>query len=220
MLFVSLGAWCQVSYQLKKHCGEQFISSAFDWLVTPLHSVSKIFDTNGDSFAQDIFIGDPSKSVECKKYGVLYHHEYRKGQDKISIIEDDKTSNAREKLEYKHKKMVDTLKKTEEEVIFIRFGGHALPAAAWPYMKDREHISSEQLNQLPISIQKALPNLRFRIILIRDAQYMNSDIETQELDNRFSFLHVERGEKPRWEGSDAHWMELINKIQSPVEALA
>jgi hypothetical protein len=214
MLFVSLGAWCQVSYQLKTHCGEEFISGAFDWLVTPLHSVSKIFNSSGDNFSQDIFIGEPSNSVECKTYGVLYHHEYRRGQDKIAIIEPQKTEEARNKLSYKHKKMVDTLKKTDKEVVFIRFGGHALPAVAWPYAKDNEKITANQLNQLPLSIQNALPNLKFRIVFIRDSQCMNFDMEAHELDQRISFMHVGRGEKPRWEGSDEDWLELINTIKS------
>ena len=110
--------------------------------------------------------------------------------------------------------MIESLENTEDEVIFVRFGGHALPAVAWPYAKDNESISHTQLNSLPLSIEKALPNLKFRIVLVRDLQYMNSDIETQGLDNRFSLMYVERGEKPRWQGSDEHWLSLISKITS------
>ena len=76
MLYVSLGAWCQVAQQLKNHVQDQLVPSAFDWIVGPLSSVSHILDTDGDNFCENLSLSKPSNSIICETYGILYHHEF------------------------------------------------------------------------------------------------------------------------------------------------
>ncbi len=215
MLYVAVGAWCQVAHQLKRIYGDQFVTSAFDWAVTPLLSVAKVFDTAGESFGQGMFIGEPSGSIECAGYGLLYHHEFPRGADKRAIYSVEKAEAACSKLTHKHKSLITRLSLTDEPVTFVRFGGHALPAQAWPYHRDAQHVSADDMNSMVNAIARALPNLNFRVLFIRNDTCMKFTTESSAFDPRIVQATIAHPKvRVDWTGLDADWDELMASVDA------
>lgn len=209
MQFVSLGAWCQVAYQLTRAFKGSFIPSAFDWTVAPLHSVQKIFDSNGESFGERVFVGEPSMSVECETYGILYHHEYRRDSNKVAIITEEQTATAKSKLRYKHKKMIASVAGSPDTVTFVRFGGAALPARAWPYSQDVAPVAAAVVNDMVCSIERAIGRGDFRLLFVTDPQVMRFSVTPRELDERVVSMNISSPAQRTWMGHDADWDVLL-----------
>ena len=124
---ISLGAWCQVAEQLRRH-EVSFVSSPFDWLVTPFESLLRIIRNGGVQLCNDVAQYDGGQSAICTNYGVLYHHEFpRDTQDKVKINDDDRIVG-RSKLLHKMANL-DVYCKRDGRKLFIRLEDMSSPPA-------------------------------------------------------------------------------------------
>lgn len=206
---VSLGAWCQVKYQIDKIC-RAVTGSPFDWLVTPLSALPLIFKDNGVNFANKI-VYDENRNVICAEYGVAYHHEFERDADSNQIVNSSDMLQARSKLTYKLSKLKLDCK--DKNVLFIRLGGHAAPAVAWPYIKDDSVLSATDLNKIAESIEKTFEcrDFRFLLVLFNGLTEFNRD---SDLDSRIiiEFMDIDHP-VDGWEGSTESWIRLMLRLK-------
>lgn len=220
MLFVSLGAWCQVAQQLKTHRPDEFVPSAFDWIVCPLKSVKKIIDTNGDNFCDGLFLSTPQNSIACKGYGILYHHDFPRNEKNEAFIEEGSSDNTKSKMTHKHKSMSSRVRQEGECVTFIRFGGHAEPTVAWPYAKDNAIVDTKDLNDIAESIEKEFPDLAFRIIFVTCPTAHTFKVAESKLDPRIWTVEMPHRPGVDWSGSSDDWAEMIGRVPKSFEKLS
>lgn len=219
MLYVSLGAWCQVAQQLKNHAKENFVSSAFDWTVSSLKSVPKIIDTDGENFCEGLTLSKPSNSLACESYGILYHHEFKRDEKNESFWTEETLEDAKGKLTHKHKAMSSKIRATDDCVTFVRFGGHAEPLVAWPYSKDHANVEAEELNAIAESIEKQFPDLAFRILFVTCPTAHFFKIDEQNLDPRIWTVEMRHRHGIDWSGSSDDWEEVIARMPKSFKQL-
>jgi|GEM_PF-721016 len=220
MLYVSLGAWCQVAQQLKNHAKESFVSSAFDWTVSSLKSVPRIIDTDGDNFCEGLTLSKPSNSLTCDTYGILYHHEFKRDENNESFWTDEVRDDAKSKLTHKHKSMSARIRSTDQCVTFVRFGGHAEPLVAWPYSKDHAEVAADELNAVAASIEKQFPDLAFRILFVTCPTAHFFKVDENKLDPRIWNVEMRHRHGIDWSGSSDDWAEVIARIPKTFEKLS
>jgi hypothetical protein len=210
---VSLGAWCQVSYQVKK-LGWPLQQSCFDWLVTPWDSMLRIFETDGDLFGKGASFDSNSGSFECSEYGVLYFHKFPFDDDGKPYFQEAALQNARSKLIYKYRKMVERLQSGEvKRVLFVRYGGAAFPALAWPYYYhdlENERDGSD-LNSLLALLEKKFPRIEPRLLYVEQPPYTIFKRGVVQLDPR---VHVATMPVPldaQWDGEQHVWAQVLDE---------
>lgn len=220
MLYVSLGAWCQVAQQLKNHAQDQFVPSAFDWIVGPLSSVSRMLDTDGDNFCEGLSLSKPSNSLTCEGYGILYHHEFKRDENNESFSTEESRADTKSKMTHKHKSMSTRLRTTQESVTFIRFGGHAQPLVAWPYSKDDAPVSPSEINEMAYAIERAFPELAFRVLFVTCPTAHSFKIDHCQLDPRVWTIEMQHRHGSDWSGSTNDWEEVISRVPDSYDRLA
>lgn len=220
MLYVSLGAWCQVAQQLKNHAKEQFISGAFDWTVSSLKSVPKIIDTDGDNFCEGLTLSRPSNSLTCASYGILYHHEFKRDENNESFWTEETRDDAKSKLTHKHKSMSSKIRTANDCVTFVRFGGHAEPMVAWPYSKDHAHVEAKDLNAIAESIERQFPDLPFRILFVTCPTAHFFKVDEKNLDPRIWSVEMRHRHGIDWSGSSDDWAGVIARIPKSFKRLS
>lgn len=209
---ISLGAWCQVREQLNR-AHVDVINSPFDWLVTPFDSIIPVFSDEGAGFVNCIAPYQDGKSVRCVEYGVLYHHEFERGDDGIVRINTKALEKSRQKLLYKWRRM-DEACEGAEPLLFIRMGGEATPAVAWPYMREAAPFALSKLNKLSSFISTRYPKLDFKLAFLYFGE--TTDIESDhEVDDRVIIYRLP-WPRPvvgaRWEGDGEHWATALNAL--------
>jgi hypothetical protein len=215
---VSLGAWCQVAFQVKKH-EWPLQESCFDWLVTPWDSLLKVLETDGELLGKDVFYEPAAISFKCSHYGLLYYHEFPQDNDGKPYLAEDALSNVRSKLIYKYRKMVDRLQSGDvKRVLFIRYGGAAVPAYALPYHShDLENQrDGGDLNSLLALLQKKFPRIEPSLLFLEQPPHTIFDRGGAPLDPR---VHVATMPVPideQWEGEDDVWSRVLDEcLQMP-----
>ena len=78
---VSLGGDCTGAVETKRFFAGRKTVSPFDYLVTPFDALLKVFDDDGAQFGIDFHPVHGAQSVQCERYGVLYHHEFSRADD-------------------------------------------------------------------------------------------------------------------------------------------
>lgn len=212
MLFVSLGAWCQVAQQLKNHANDNFVSSAFDWTVSSLKSVPRIIESDGDNFCEGLTLSRPSNSLTCESYGILYHHEFKRDENNESFWTEETRDDAKSKLTHKHKSMSTRIRDTDECVTFVRFGGHAEPLVAWPYSKDHATVAENELNAIAESIEQQFPSLAFRILFVTCPTAHFFTVDERKLDPRIWTVQMRHRHGIDWSGSSDDWAGVMSRI--------
>ncbi|AIR91645.1 DUF1796 family putative cysteine peptidase [Pseudomonas cremoricolorata] len=220
MLYVSLGAWCQVAQQLKNHTGERFVSSAFDWTVSSLKSVSKIIETDGNHFCEGLSLSKPSNSLICDAYGILYHHEFKRDENNESVWTEEGRNEAKSKLTHKHKSMASKVRSSGQCVTFVRFGGHAEPLVAWPYAKDHAAVQETELNHVVQAIEKEFPDVPFRLLFVTCPTAHLYKVDEAKLDPRIWPLEMRHRHGSDWAGASDDWAQVVARIPNSFEKLS
>lgn len=210
---VSLGAWCQVSYQLRRHF-QHTTASCFDWLVTPWSGLLGILNDGTKELGQSIIDNRWAKSAECTKYGILLPHEFPHNSKHEVVFSFKASQQALEKLNHKHEKMLRTLRNATGPVLFVRYGGHALPAAAWPYLADTTPFDLQSLNELCGLLTTLFPSLRFMLLFVYETATTTLTNRYTALDRRIHISPVERNnDYSRWQGGDALWDGMLEETK-------
>ncbi len=209
---VSLSAWCQASFQIKNH-GLPLLPSCFDWLVTPWAGMMRILETDGEELGKNFTLNETAKSVQCSSYGVLYHHEFPHDEEDMPIISIESRDKMRSKLLYKHKRMHETLSNAGGEgVVFVRYGGVAEPAMAWPYLHDPAPVTEAHLNELMDFLKQKYPKINSRLLFLWLSPFATYSINMDTLhpDVHAVALPPPTAEKTAWTGEDGPWTDAFN----------
>lgn len=203
---VSLGAWCQVAEQVKRCFGE-VTTGPFDWLVSPLESVIKILNDDARSLGSDAVHLD--LTAISTTYGCLYHHEFPRDADSRCIINEQALQDTQSKLKYKWASLKRALS-NNEPTLFIRFGGDARPARAWPYHQNGTAIDSDDLNALDAALAAHFPDLTYTLLYIWHEDLHPGDF-TKPLSSRIRLARMDEPGHRLWEGDTSTWQKVFSE---------
>lgn len=204
---VSLGAWCQTTYQARRFFGNS-VTSPYDWLVTPFNALLASIEGDGLNFCKHLRVVDASRPI-CEDYGILYHHEFER-RDEHAIITASAIERCSGKLSYKYIKMIECA--STEGTLFIRLGGQAEPAFAWPYLNDTKPLQAREINALCNIIEKKFAIVSFRLLLVFFAGRTAFDMDSM-VDDRVIIRELPHAaENGKWEGCDEEWDMLLNDL--------
>ncbi|CAO4172795.1 DUF1796 family putative cysteine peptidase [Methylorubrum aminovorans] len=201
---VSLGAWCQVTYQLRRFFGSS-VSSPYDWLVTPFDALSKSIQDEGRQLGQAVTVRDEVRPL-CFHYGLLYHHEFPTSGE-IPIISAQSLLTCESKLKHKYRRMAEAIR--SGGTLFVRMGGHALPAFPSPYVTDQIPFTDGDVNKLIELLERRFNCADFRLLFINIEGRTNMDIRN-EADGRVVFRSLPSSvETHTWMGNNEDWDRLL-----------
>jgi len=214
-LVIGLGGFCQVAYQIERRFGPK-MSSPFDWLVTPLISLKKVFDSGGQQFSKSIITARDGHTAVCTYYGVCYHHEFERhimtdGVERITITA-EAMQNSRGKLLHKYDKMIDMLA-AASPVLFIRLAGHCDHNIANPYTIENKSVTTDDLNDLCTLIGDRFPNLKFRLAFVYLSEYTKFSLNSKKLDTRVDVFSLDDDGTFGWYGSAAAWDNIFDNYK-------
>ena len=117
---ISLGAHCDVAFAIRWFFGTKTVSP-FDWLVTPCEAMAAILREEGDGLGREFEVVQAGQTVQCRRYGVLYHHEFPRDPATANLqFSVDAIESCRSKLAHKMVRM-RTLARASRP-LFIRYG--------------------------------------------------------------------------------------------------
>ncbi|MQB42121.1 hypothetical protein [Rhizobium sp. ICMP 5592] len=215
---VSLGAWCQVDYQLRRHFKKRTMS-CFESLVTPWPGLMEVLKDGPTELGVSVTENRYANAAECLKYGILLPHEFPKGPQEEVIFSRAAFINISDKLRHKHEKMLRTLSHCEGPVLFVRYGGNALPAGAWPYCNEPDPFDLRRVDELCTLLSRCFPMLNFRLLFAYEAETTKIMNEAVELDKRITIAPIDRrNDYSRWQGSDLLWDGLFTRETTKIVA--
>lgn len=204
---LSLGAWCQATYQVRRMFGSS-APSPYDWLVTPFDALISSLEDEGRKFGQAVFVRD-NVYPTCHHYGALYHHEFKPSSDRL-VITEEALSACRSKLIHKYNRFADLMSVGGN--LLVRMGGHAKPAVAWPYITDPVPLKSAEINNLTSVLDRKFGNHDYRILIVNLEGRVVVDLD-EPVDDRVIFRTIPFAtETSRWEGADEAWNEIFDGL--------
>lgn len=203
---ISIGAVCQVAHQIEQRFGFR-INNPFDWIVTPLASIDKIFSDDGAQFGKNVeIIGD---TAVCEHYGVGYHHEFPRDEKQCPIINEKTLAACREKLRHKYERFLSTLS-DGRPTLFIRMLGHFKTRAL--YVRDPDPVSIEDLNSLATSFARKFPALPFSIAYVYQREFTSNKFDRAGLDPRIHPFLLAHDPQDDWSGNTTSWVKLFQRF--------
>ncbi|PJI55814.1 hypothetical protein CTI14_01680 [Methylobacterium radiotolerans] len=204
---VSLGAWCQATYQIRRMFGAS-ASSPYDWLVTPFDALISSINDEGKKFGQTVYVRDDEYPM-CYNYGLLYHHEFKR-DGRRPLVTEQALASCKSKLTHKYNQFADAM--NGGGVLLVRMGGHAKPAVAWPYITDPKPLRSADINCLTSSLDRKFLNRDYRLLIINLEGRVTVDLDVP-VDDRVIFRTIPFAtEKSRWEGCDEAWDAIFDEL--------
>lgn len=204
---LSLGAWCQATYQIRRIFGAS-ASSPYDWLVTPFDALISSLNDDGRKFGQAIYVRDNEYPM-CHNYGVLYHHEFQRDGNK-PLITEEAMVYCKSKLAHKYKQFADVM--NGGGTLLVRMGGHAKPAVAWPYITDPAPLRSADINNLTSTLDSRFENGDYRILIVNLEGRVTVNLDAP-VDDRVIFRTIPFAtERSRWEGADEAWDTIFEGL--------
>jgi len=209
---LSLGGFCQVTYQLKM-AGVKHSHSPFDWLITPLESVERVISDEGAQFCTKVSQYDNGfnngKDVLCEQYNLMYAHEFPVDPSGNPEITDEYCMRARSKLLHKTRVFIDACERPGRK-LFVRLGGSTYRKAAWPYLKDESPTKISVLNRM----QEFLMNKfgRESDLLFVSYDGVTEIIEDEKLHRNILLRNLPIPEQETWQGSSESWVSLFRDI--------
>ncbi|MEE7491067.1 DUF1796 family putative cysteine peptidase [Methylobacterium oryzae] len=204
---VSLGAWCQATFQVRRIFGAS-ASSPYDWLVTPFDALISSINDEGRNFGQAVYVRDNDFPM-CHNYDLLYHHEFHRHAGR-PIITEHALASLKSKLTHKYNQFANVM--NEGGALLVRMGGHAEPAVAWPYITDPKPFSSADVNRLTSTLDSKFASREYRILVVNLEGRVAVNID-DPIDERVIFRTIPFAtERPRWEGNDEAWDNIFKEL--------
>jgi hypothetical protein len=147
---ISLGAWCQVAEQFRRHNFPRTLSP-FEWTVSTWSAMSDVIREDGHRLCQDLTLNAEGTAFVCQAYGLLHPHDFERaagGSGAVLPPTPEKFEANRAKYAHKMNDFRQACRSTEGRIAFVRMGGEAEPAAAWPYLHDLKPLTTHRVNEL------------------------------------------------------------------------
>ena len=207
----SLGADCQVGWQLRQHFREP-IPSPFDWMVTPLHSLRASLLDRGSKSGRSVSIIDAlppyaEQSVLCNDYGYSYHHDFPHNDSGLVQVTPEALTACRSKMLHKWKSFFD-LTSACESLLFVRLGSFRTPPFAWVYLEEKEAIKVSEINALALLLEEIFPEKKIKLLQVlyeTISPLLEDELHSQNVDIRFLPLP----EKQTWQGDNEQWKKVF-----------
>ena len=207
---LSLGANCETAHFLRLN--DRHGRGLFDWLVTPFNAIERVLADHGAKLGTKFIAVQNGTSVRCGVYGILYDHEFARGDHNNVRFDIAAIERCRSKLTYKWRQFVDVCE-GDEPVLFIRFAGGS--NLDWDCIDPaRALLGVGDLNRLVASLETRFPHLVFRILLILTFKYQElTGGSVDELDRRGAVEQVAPKTEGTWRTMQGDRSELLGRIR-------
>ncbi len=204
---VSLGGNCDPALQLRR-TGRHQTHGLFDWLVTPLDAIAQILADDGARLATRFFAANSGTSAGCAEYGVLYHHEFPRGEHDVILFDAEGIARCRSKLRHKLARLIAVCSGADP-VLFIRVWPET--DLGWDRLgRGKAPARSADLNALADAIAGRFPHLDFAVLVVTLDSDSHNDF-SDPLDPRVA-VQVLPQLADRWSAGDADWDGLLERI--------
>ncbi len=214
---ISLGAHCETAEQIARFFGKK-TNGPFDWMITPVDSVCKILEDDGQHLGQKLVAGWQGKSIQCNYYGCVYFHEFDRIDDGRVLFDIDALTRLREKMLHKMGTLIKSYR-SSNNVLFVR--AHGKSDAPGDRMQT-EPLRSADLNRLVEVIRSKAPDLNFRLLFARADGRDNESFELNEpLAKEIIVREVRNPQNLGWQGDEETWanaLESLGFVRAGVDA--
>lgn len=214
-LVVSLGSVCQVAHQIERYFGTRR-TSPFDWLVTPLWSLAKVFSNDGVLFGENLTVERDGSVVVCENYGVAHQHDFPRNGYRRAIISGEAIANLKGKYLSKYDKLSRSLQ-SGKKVLFVRLGGHHDTRLADQYASDDRLTKAEDLNWVCKMLGEKFPGIQFELAFVYIKGVTPLSVSEGELDPRVRVFELNHGGE-NWMGNDVEWNKVFSTYNYTEEA--
>lgn len=208
---ISLGSDCDVALQLRRR-GWLHTPSVFDWLITPWDAMMLVLAEEGARLATRFTSSHGGKGVACAEYGLVYWHEFPRGNDGFPIVSPDQCKATLDKLHHKLARMRAACQ-PGDCVLFIRSG--VITDAPGDRFAAGTPFSGVELDRCARLIETRYPSLKFSILTIL-YDGLDSLASPGPTDARVTLCTMRRSGAPTaghtTKASDADWDAILSQI--------
>ncbi len=195
---ISLGEDCEVAHQLRRHFGVER-AGIFDWLMLPPRGLIRLLREGPDELLQfaDLEPIDGRQAMASRAYGIVFHHEFKRGPDRL--VDVDRVASQLERVGAKYRalwKRLDTDCQGGGPILFV-CSRRRIPDVAGTGLDD-----GEALKALRAAAMARWPGADLHFLFLGYTPCIAADNVT--------FDRVEdRGDITGWSGSDRGWDEVL-----------
>ncbi len=204
----SLGANCVPAAQIRRFFGRA-PQSPFDWLVTPMDSVVKIFGDDGKGLCRQLSTSFNGMAAYCESYGVHYYHEFERTAEGKVIFTEETIRQGGSKLTYKYSKLLDISRNSR--TLFIRYlSGTDIPSDR---LGNKTPLSPLDVSALLMLLERKLGHTNFHLALFKSHGF-EYDLIGEELFSSMPkvSVHAEQFQGGGILGEDSAWDQFFNQM--------
>lgn len=215
---ISLGGNCEPAHWLRAF-GRYSVRGPFDWLVTPLEALPLILREDGARLGTEFALASAGTSVRCRAYGVLYHHEFRRGAGDAVMFDAVTIAACRSKLAHKWASLLAAYAQAQADglsLLFLRLGGDT----GLPWDRIGSHgalLRATDLNAVTAALAVRFPDLDFRLLVLLPAPAPGAPAVVSDpfgtLDPRVAVRCLPGGEDPAWATDGRTWQKLLAALR-------
>jgi len=153
--FISLGSYCEVAYQIRKHTGVNH-SHYFDWLVTPFNGLIYTLMSDFNCFnKQNLILSNCKAHVIDTETNIRYNHAFdTDGAGHIPPDFKKQYAEIKDKFNFLKQRFIDTIKDKNNQIYFAR-----------------RQINSVEAKLLIDFFQEKYPKNNFQFIFINNCEF-------------------------------------------------
>jgi hypothetical protein len=213
---ISLGGFCQVTYQLKKS-KLAWAQSPFDWLVVPFESIENIISDRGGRFGLNVSRFDNGfnrgRDVLCNHYNIMHAHDFPVNELEEPTINEENIEQVRSKFSHKTDEFMRSCQISGRK-LFVRLGGSTFRMNAWPYMSDEFPTKLSAVARLCENLSKICVD-DFDLLMVTYGNVTTFVADAQVPPNVI-FRNIPIPSELTWQGSEEIWASLLSEL--PVHA--
>ena len=211
---ISLGAWCQVSEQLRLHKLPRTLSP-LEWTVATWDAMTAVIRDDGQRLCHDIVLEGEVPNAVCKTYGLVHPHDFHPPCDDFhqwKEIDPKEQDEARSKYARKMEAFRQACRANEGRIAFIRMGGEAKPAVAWPYMHDKKPVTASRVNTLVEDLKTYCGHENFDLFVVLHEEWHPFEKDVELASNATILERPPVAPPVDWFGHQELWTELLQTM--------
>lgn len=211
---ISLGAWCQVSEQLRLHKLPRTLSP-LEWTVATWDAMTAVIRDDGQQLCHNISVEGEQPHAVCQSYGLLHPHDFHAPNHDPSQwteIDPEELVQARTKYVKKMEAFRLACREDQGRVAFIRMGGEAKPAFPWPYLHDRTALSASRINAFVEDLKIYCRHDNFDLFVVLHEEWHPFDADVELASNAKVLVRPPVSPPVDWFGHEHVWTELLQSM--------